>query len=77
MMGIFTILACHKLHYFKIAKLFKKTFFSKEKICDENENFKNLNKNEIFKINLLFGRDVPKPPRYYNIVSKTNLLLVI
>lgn len=36
-----------------------------------------LKKNEIFKINLLFGKNVPKPPRQYNIVSKTNLLLVI
>jgi hypothetical protein len=33
--------------------------------------------NEIFKIDLLFGKYVPKPPRYYNIVSKTNVLLVI
>jgi hypothetical protein len=46
---------------------------SNKKLCDENEDFFRIKK----RINLLFGRDVQKPPMYYNIVSKTNLLLVI
>jgi hypothetical protein len=67
-----------KITIFLNCQTFQKTFFSKKKRCDENEDFYGIFlKMKYSKLIYYFARDMPKPLRYYNIVSRANLLLVI